>query len=591
MISARQGALVAMLAAAFVFLPVLRAEFVWDDMKVRREQLPLYQGLFAPFENSSNQATWIYRPLTGLSYLLEESVNRRFVDPSLPRGTDPADPARARVPHVFSLLFHILATGAVTLLAAGLLSNRRNGAFGATAGGLIFALHPIHAETVAWVGARADSLATLFFVVSLLALFQARRRGAAAWYAGAAVAYMLALLSKENAAVGVLLVPLVLQIHPEQWVAGRRLEKPLALYGGVLVFYLVLRRVLGGTIEFAQPPDLVIAAARGFAAAGFYLRKIIIPWPLTPLPIALPGPVATCLSLGGALAAGAAAVTLYRRGERIYLGSLAWFVGACLPVLPLAMNEYTITAVAERYLYLPSVGFALAGGAAVTAIVARAWRRSAGVAFCVLLATYGITAWRSAATVWQNNQTLFTVMTLQPDSARHPASWVGLAHAFMDRKNLIEAEKCYRKALETDDIYSWRKAESWYALGVMQWGEATKLMATGQATFAADLLKDAEHNLRQALLLYPVMHDAQTSLGTLLVSQGRTNEALVHFREAVRLSPRTAIYHGNLGTALAAGGRLDEALSPLQEALRLDANLQFARENLARVLSLRAAQR
>lgn len=499
-VSARQGALIAMVAAALVYLPVLRAEFVLDDQWVMRKQIPEYRSVLSPFDARASLGTWIYRPLGGLVNIFEEAINRRFVDPGLPHPIDKAHPARARVFHVLSLLVHILATGTVTLLAAELLKTRRAGGLGAAASGLIFALHPIHLETVAWIGARADSLVTLFFVVSLLALFQARRSGAATGYAAVAAAYLLALLSKENAAAGVLLVPFALHVHPEQRVADKPLMKPVALYGGILALYQVLRSAGGGTVGFGLPPDLGLAMAQGLAAAGFYLRKILIPWPLTPLTVALPGPAATFSFLGVALVATAAAVARFRRGERIYLFCLAWFVVTCLPMLPLAMKGYTNASVAERYLYLPSVGFALSGGAVTAAFAVSGRRLAAGSALGLLLAAYGITAWWSAATVWQNNLTLFSAMTRQREPARHPTPWIGLGAAYLDRKNPVEAEKNFLRALAADIISQpLLQAAAWSGLGGLRLAEAEKLLASGQATEAAARFRAAEQNYTRAV--------------------------------------------------------------------------------------------
>lgn len=498
-----KAALVAMLAAAIAYLPVLRAEFVLDDHWMLREQIPSYESALSPFDARTSKWSWVYRPLGAMTNLFEEWVNQRLVDPGLPRGFDALDPARARIPHAFSLLFHLLATGAVTMFIAEMLGDRRAGGLGAAAGGLIFALQPIHVENVAWVAARADTLATLFLVVSLLLLFQARRRGAAALYAVAAGVYLLALLSKENAIVGVLLVPLALHVHPEPRVAGKPLLPPAALNGGVLTLYLALRWAGGGTGNLELPPDLSHMAAQGLAAAAFYLRKIFVPWPVTPLPVALPGPVATFSFLGGALAAAAGAVILCRRGERVFVFSLAWFVLGCLPVLPVAMLQYNLCSVAERFLYLPSVGFALAAGAAAAALAVSGKRGVAGGALCILLTGYGVAAWRAAATVWRNNFTLYTTMTRQRDSARHPASWVGLANAYRARQDLVEAERNFLRALGPDLTPSPVQAGAWNGLAELRQAEAKQLLALGRAAEAVALFREAEGFCTRAVEIDP----------------------------------------------------------------------------------------
>ena len=645
-----------MLAATIAYLPALRAEFVSDDQWVVDKQIPALANPLSIFNARANKDTWIYRPLTSLSFLPGEILNRWFVDPRLPQPTTFAEnkararnPVRARVPHAFSLLFHVLATGAVTLLIIDLLKDRRAGVLGGAVGGLIFALHPIHVGDVAWIAGRADTLATLFFAVSLLALFQARRRGTPTAYAFAAVAYLLALLSKENAAAGLLLVPLALRIHPEPEVAVKPLLKPAALYGGVLALYLALRGAGGGTVSVGTFTDLVPAVTQGLAAAGFYLRKILIPWPLTPLVIGLPGAAATVVSLAGGLAVFAVAAALFRRGERVYLFCVSWFVVTCLPVIPMAMKDYNSASVDERHLYLPSVGFALAGGVVAAALFLPGRRRAAGAAFGILLAVFGVTTWWSAAAVWRDNVTLYSTMTQQPGSSRHPASWVGLGNAYRGRKNLSEAERCYRRALEADILPISYQAEAWAMLAELKMVEAQELTAAGLAGTAIDRCRESERNflraterepsntfyavglakvhyvlaqileqqgrvgeataeyraagarfavsgffseaensLRSSLRLNPGFASDYSGLGLILARQGKNDEALPFFRKAVRLSPWMAIYHNDLGAALGNRGLLAEALSSLREALRLDPTLASAKENLAKVLSLQA---
>jgi tetratricopeptide (TPR) repeat protein len=473
-----------------------------------------------------------------VTFLLDDAIDRHFVDPHLPhRGADRADPARARVPHATSLILHVVTTGLVTLLGAEMLAGCGAGALGAAAAGLLFGLHPIHTENVAWVAARADTLGTMLFVLSLLVLIRARRSGSTLAHTAAAGLYLLALLSKENVVVGVVLAPLVLRVHPESSVAAKRLLKPAAFLGGALAVYLVLRWAASGPVAIGPPRELTHAAALGLAALGFYIRKILIPWPLTPLSLSLPGPLATFASLGGAIAVAVAVAASRSRHRRLLLVCLAWFVAACLPVLPLAMTSLTVSSTAERYLYLPSVGFALAGGAVAAALAADGRRLLLAGAAAGLLAVYAATAWSGAAT-WHDNLSLFTVATRQPQSARHPTPWINLGLAYQERGNPAAAERCFREALGAGVVPNPQlQAGAWYGLGELRRAEAERLVSGGRTAAALERFREAAQDYARALQGDPTIQDFRASralikLQLLLLEDGPPAQRSALLREA-----------------------------------------------------------
>jgi tetratricopeptide (TPR) repeat protein len=294
-------------------------------------------------------------------------------------------------------------------------------------------------------------------------------------------------------------------------VAGKPLLKPAAFLGGALAAYLVLRWAAGGAVGASRPQDLWRAAAQGLAALGFYLRKIFIPWPLTPLSLALPGPLATVAILGGTVAAAIAIAVLCTRRRRLLLACLAWFVAACLPVLPLAMTGLTVTSTAERYLYLPSVGFALAGGA-VAAALAGAGRRRLQAAVCgALLVAYAATAW-SGASVWHDDLSLFTAMTRQPESALHPTPWINLGLAYQERNDLAAAERCFREALgPTIRSNAQLQAGAWFGLGELRRTEAERLIAGGQTAAGLERFREAALDYTRAAEGDPAVLDFRAS--------------------------------------------------------------------------------
>ena len=190
------------LLAIIVYLPALWGDLVWDDVVIFERQLVAINGirdvLFPP-EGIWGWTYVYYRPVVALSYLLDVGLFGR---------------GSAAGPHLSNVFYHVIATFFVWVLAKRLFLRLPNGAAGAIVAASIFAVHPIHTESVNWIAGRGDVLVTMFLLpsITLVLVWRDRRENWALILA--AVLFLLALLSKELAVAALILVPATLLLVP-----------------------------------------------------------------------------------------------------------------------------------------------------------------------------------------------------------------------------------------------------------------------------------------------------------------------------------------------------------------------------------------
>jgi len=406
--------LVVAVCAAVVYLGALWNRFAFDDLPI-----VLWNSLFrqpGAWRRAFASSYWppemgggMYRPLTVASYAIDWLV------------------ARAAWFHAVNLLWH-----AGTSVAVAALARRWAGDNAALAAGFVFAVHPVHVEAVANIAGRAELMAALFAV---LAVYAALARDRIAW---SALAGALALLCKENGAV----VPALIAWG---WIVGlaRPSRRRVTLYAvswiGVGVLYAIVREsvlrpyagVFNVAAQFvgASPLQIRLTAVSAFAD---FARLLVFPLhlrvdysPAERTLVATPLDWRFALGVLCLLAWAALLVLAWRRGRRVEAFGLGWIGVALLPVANLLYPAGVL--VAERTLYLPSVGLALAAGAALGAWVERgaAPRRLAWVLGLVVVTGGVRTALR--VPVWRDQLTV--VLSELEDSPRSfdgPARMVGI---------------------------------------------------------------------------------------------------------------------------------------------------------------------
>jgi tetratricopeptide (TPR) repeat protein len=502
---AHQGPVLAALLVgiALVYGGSLFAGFVWDDASVifpaaARPPVAAVRRAFTGGVVVDGIALGYFRPLVDLSYALDG-----WLWGPRPFGF-----------HLTNLLLYALCVALAHRLARRLLGS----AVAAAAAAITFALHPVHVESVAWVQGRGDLLAFIGVAAAMLAFLRALEAERAwPWGMAAATAALGGALAKEWALMVLFLAAAwwVLVARREAVTAARAL-RALAPFPVALAAYAVLRAASGVGIDAGTAPALLTTGERWRALAPTftrYLGLLLWPHPLSTYhTVAIPaGPLDLRVVAGGLCLAGtlAAAWWAARRAPRAAF-ALWWFLLALLPVLPvMPIKGFTM---AERYLFLPSFGFALGVGL----LGARLYRAAGGRRARWALGAAGTAvavAWGGAAAArvpdWTEQVTFYRAMVRSaPDSA-------------FAQNNL------------------------------------------GQILVAEGLVAEGIQHLRQAVALRPDMAYAHAGLGLAYRRQGDLARAVAALETAARLRPDDPRILDDLASALEAQGRAREALAVL----------------------------
>lgn len=528
--------LLLILFPALTLAGTLRFDFVFDDNLVIFED-PLIVGPFSLGRIFGSQVQVVdvvlgyYRPLITLLYRFDWML----------WGFNPAGY------HLTNLLWHLLATFLVYRVAL-----RTTGRVAAAwAGAMLFAILPAHTEAVGWIQGRVDLVSTSLVLGSLLALLHAKEasgRAALGWSALAALAFLLALLAKESVAV----FPLAWMIWE---VSTSRTKRPgdrgrsaLIRLGALLLaglLYGALRRwAVGDLMGFPMSfSPIALRTLAVLAVLGEYGRILLAPgitlnfhralW-LSPTPLVAAMALLVSLVLGGGLLA------IWRRGRHLFPWA-AWLPIMLLP--PLLFVLYAPAPergffTAERFLYLPSVGWCVLLGA----LIHSAMERQAPL----------------VGPVW---------------------GWVSCAGLIVGYAGLTAVRLL--PWAEPTDFYLAMQAQS----GLSQ---ATRILVhnnLGQVYLERGELRLAREEFQAALRLKPDQTSALNNLAVLLIREGKPAEARRWLETAIRLNPLHAEAYGNLGAAFEAEGNLPAARQAYEAGLRAAPRSAWLIRGLDRVQS------
>lgn len=453
-----------------------------------------------------------------------------------------------------------------------LLALRVPGAWLAAA---LFALHPVHVESVAWITERKNVLMGLFFLLSLLAWVRfvegdAKRRGK--FYALALLFYALALFSKTTACTlpAALLLILWLKKIPITWGRVRQVVPFVVLgivMGLVTIWWERHHQGTQGELFAIGLPERFLVASR---ALWFYLGKLL--WPVD-LAFSYPRwtiSIADPLDYVWLLAAAALAALIYCARRRLGRGpevALVYFAATLSPMLGFIMlYTFRYSFVADHYQYMASIG-PLALAAAGLTMAGKFLGRQRVVLepalWAALLAGLGFLTWQQCK-IYRDSDTLW-----QATIVTNPESWMAynnIAISLLQKGKTDEAIAHYNKALELDPNYG----EGHYNL-------ANALLRVGRTD-------EAVAHYEKALEIYPKNIPALYNLASVLVESGRVEEGIAHYRKALELNPKNAAAHNNLGASLLGLGRVEEAAAHYRQALGLEPSNAQANYNLANTL-------
>jgi tetratricopeptide (TPR) repeat protein len=562
---------VALVLTAITFLGTLRFGFVYHDFEQLAENPFIKSWRYVPeyFYTSlwahlfpQDPGTY-YRPLFPLWSLLNYSVFK----------------VRPFGWHVTTLLLHLIVTFLVYLVVHRM-TRRRNLAW-LTA--LIFGVHPIHHETVAWVSGSTESLFAALFLASFLAFLHSREHRRALWMTVSCALYGLAMLAKETAVVLPALVFAYAWIEDgESSVAeasrrGARLRRAFTAavaFLPVAGLYLLLRYEVLGGLNFTQTHVSVYAWLLTVPSIlFFYLRHWFFPAQYSEFydlfyqaepniwHVILPGVVLLAIGILVWKFRG-------RLGSREVGFAGAWILITLLPALDTVVFRPD-ELVHDRYFYLPSLGAALLVGLLVepvgragVKVFGRPFRLVAsGLALAVVLALCSV----HASSFWAND---YALMTRAHQIA--PKNHTGLNDLGVElllRGKVDEAQAMFEQA------------------GKEHPGDWAVAFNLGRAEYLKHDYAVAEEHLRRAIQLRPTAADPYVTLGQIQLKANRPGDALESMRRAVELSPFSPKFHTVYGVVLEVNGKCPAAVTEFEAALALDPNDVFARRERERCRS------
>ncbi|MCA9027262.1 MAG: tetratricopeptide repeat protein [Planctomycetaceae bacterium] len=567
---------------AFVYWHAPDLGFVsFDDPVYFAPDLPVWKGL------TPESVRWMFtesyflnwHPVTWLSYMLDVKLF----------GKD--NPGAF---HVTNVVLHTANVLLLYITFWRMTGDQWKSAFVAA----VFAVHPLHVESVAWLSERKDLLSTFFGLSAILAYVLSVQRSSRRWFWASWAALALSLMSKQMFVTLPFLL-LLLDYWPlRRWSSATIIDdrKPVAQESGTphadrrdaesLISWkafgqLVLEKwpffvltVAACVIAVATQQDVIVELEdvslwdrlqNVVCVYVLYVFKTI--WP-SGLAVYYPFPADGISMIEVAISGVLLAVVTYLAYRQAvahpyFLIGWLWYLGMLVPVIGIV--QIGTQRMADRYTYVPGIGLTVIAAWLVPALVpAGIWRRYVlpALATAVVLAFMSVARMQTA--YWQDGIVLFerVLSAVGPNAYAH--TYLGIE--FENRKRPGEAIQHYREALRLDDNYP--KCE--YRLAVL-------LSKLGR-------LDEAIPHYQEAIRLAPHYGDAHNNLGLALMRRGRSEEAIVHFREAVRFGPNYATGLANLGNAFCQLRQFDEGIKHYEQALRLMPDYARAHYNLGHAL-------
>jgi tetratricopeptide (TPR) repeat protein len=468
--------------------------------------------------------------------------------------------------HLTSLAIHILNTLLLCLLLVQLTGSAGRSAFVAA----VFAIHPLHVESVAWIAERKDVLSTLLLFLTVGTYVWYTRRPGWDRYSALFLVFGLGLAAKPM----LVTLPLLLLLL-DIWPLGRWspswprlvLEKlplvALAIAVGVATYFVQQR--VGAMTTFEGLP----LQHRLANAVMSYVKYILLMfWPsglaaFYPYPRALPSAWLLVAAIVALVAASVLAVLSFRRRPYVFVGWF-WYVIALLPVI--GIIQVGEQAMADRFTYVPLIGLFVIVAWLVPELLVRLFRHRAAVPVVALVVIVGCAATaRAQVEHWRNGRTLWerALAVTRDNYYAHSALGALLADDGLVAEAVAHQVEALRIRPSDPDAHN----------------ELGKVLAE------QGKLPDAIAHFRAALRSNPAFARAHHNLGMALLNHGEYAEAVSHLTSALALEPDLAKTHDGLGRALARGGNPGAAVAQFREALRIAPGFVEARYNLALALS------
>ena len=488
-----------------------------------------------------------WHPLTWLSHMLDVQLY----------GMNPGQH------HMTNLLFHLMNTLLLFLVFRRMTGHVWRSGFVA----ILFALHPLHVESVAWVAERKDVLCAFFWMLTVWSYIRYVERPGVYRYLVILLFFILGLMSKPM----IVTLPFVLLLL-DYWPLGRlRYPKSIdsiPLYSNPPVFHLVWEKIplfilsalssiatflvqqSGGALGSLNEYSLSVRIANALVSQASYIGKMVWPFHLAilyPHPGTLPFWKVAGASL---LLVSISLMALWvMRPHPWFIVGWLWYMGTLVPVIGIVQVGFQ--GMADRYTYVPLIGIFIIIVWGVSELVA-GWRYKkivfgtiGGASLLILMAT----TWVQAG-YWKNSITLFE-RALEVTSNNYVA-YNNLGNALAARGKTSEAIGHYLDALLINPDY----AAAYNNLGLALVKEGRTSEAIGRYS--------------EALRINPDFKEGHNNLGIAFAKHGNTTEAIWHYTRALQIDPGYSRAHINLGGALVAQGKPEKAIYHYSEVLRIN---------------------
>lgn len=542
------------LLCAMAFFPLLRGNFVyWDDPAyvINNDVIKTvsFNNLSSVF---SSGFVGQYCPVTMLVYML---VYKFF-------GLNPF------YYHLVSYILNIFVSLAVFTLVISLSEN----IIVAFLTAALFAVHPLHVESVAWISELKDVLCALFYILSLIAYIAYVKNGKARDYVLSAVLCLLALLSKAMAVslpFAILAMDIFYRKKIDRRVAAEKI--PFFFMAGVISVLTIHFHTQTEAFATSFPPGVWFYYL--IKSLVFYFTKTIWPVDLSAvysMATSLPPAVLaqTKFRLIGLAVLLAALVLFAIRDRRILLGLSLFFI-TIFPVLKI--KTVSTAWAADRYMYIPSIGllFAfvliidnIAGLKILKRLILSDRILITVISFFIIV--FSLMTW-SRCPVWHNTRTLFMDILLKDPGIG--VFYPVLGKYYEDNGDLLKAEKFYERGFFVSQIEKFRDS-------VKRMREEIAKLPAGEAE-SRRMKETQKEKAEEAKLV--------NKIGEMRGLRGDTDTALALFQEAIELDPRNADAYNNLGFAFTMKQDYEKARACFRKALEIDPDHKKAAHNLRMV--------
>lgn len=565
-------ACVAMFGSVFlVYGSTFGHEFVtWDDMGLIKENPHVREMTLATVKHVfSSYDPELYIPLTFLTYQVDYVLG----------GGSP-------VPfHLTNIVLHALNALLVMWLLYLLLGN----GIIALGLGLLFALHPLNTEAVAWMSARKDTLSTFFFLIALIANLLFDERKDARMYMTSLLAFLLGLLAK----VMIVMLPVVLillDLLRGRPITKRSLIEKVPFFALSVIFGII---ALFGKKEILVSSTLWQKILMAGKSTAFYLEKFVLPSGLSVMypygktiktfSVDFLLPLAITLLL-------IAAIVWFRKRKRAVSVGLAWFLLTLVPTFTNFAKGGEIYVASDRYAYVPMIGLLIAIGAIASGWLAQSRgvreyaskQRSLGAVTIFVLILF---AWRSSvqASTWKTSEALYKNVLRSYPAAQAAHNNLGMEYLLQGKPNDALKQFDLALAIRSDHRTKVNRASALLRKGMVdaamkEYEEVARLApdlpdghyGMGNIHRSSGRLGEAVMQYERALAADPTYTNALNNLGAVYIQLQDWDKAIATLQRSIELHPEFAASYYNLAGAYERSGMKAEAEAAYREAIRLE---------------------